>query len=169
MIETKRLLIKPLTAEDLKKYLDSPVDLAQELGLIPSETGLDEETKEAIVNSLLPNIVDETKDAHFYTMWLVIAKAEKAIVGGICFHGEPNENGEVEIGYGTDYGYRNQGFMTETIAALMQWIRANKNVKSIIAETDSFNVSSVKVLEKNGFEMIQKNGSLVKMRLCIHP
>ena len=63
----------------------------------------------------LPNITDVSKDFHFHTMWILIEKKEKAIIGGICFHGEPNANGEVEIGYGTDYKYRNKGYMTETI------------------------------------------------------
>ena len=65
MIETKRLLIKPLTAEELKKHVDSPDDFAKELGLIPSRSLVDTETKEAILNDLLPNIVDTAKDSIF--------------------------------------------------------------------------------------------------------
>ena len=165
MIETKRLFIRPLTAEELKKHIDSPIDFAKELGLIPSQSLIDNETKEAILNDLLPNIIDNTKDSHFYTMWILIDKVQKAIIGGICFHGEPNDNGEVESGYGTDSDYRNRGYMTETIAGLISWIRENKNVKAIKAETDIENSSSIKVLEKNNFKAIQQIDKAVILRL----
>ena len=165
MIETKRLIIKPLSSDELKKHINSPNELANDLGLIPSQILIDKETQEAILNDLLPNIEDSNKDSLFYTMWIVIEKSKKAIVGGICFHGEPNENGEVEIGYGTDDGYRNQGYMTETIAGMVQWIRCNKDVKIIKAETDNENISSVRVLEKNGFKIYQRNDNSVILGL----
>lgn len=165
MIETKRLLIRPLTAEELKKHIDSPTNFALELGLIPSQSLIDNETKEAILNDLLPNIIDATKDSDFYTMWIVIEKNIKAIIGGICFHGEPNENREVEIGYGTDMEYRNKGYMTETISGLIQWIREFKDVKSITAETESSNISSIKVLEKNNFKLIHQSDNSVILKL----
>jgi RimJ/RimL family protein N-acetyltransferase len=168
MIETKRLLLKPLTAEELKKHFDSPYDFAQELGLISSQSLMDDETMEAILNDLLPNITDPTKDSCFYTMWILIEKDKKAIIGGICFHGEPNERGEVEIGYGTDSEYRNKGYMTESISGLIHWIRENKDVRAITAETKNTNISSIKVLEKNDFKLIQECENSVILKLDIN-
>ncbi len=168
MIETKRLLIKPLTAEELKKHVDSPDDFAASLGLAPSQSLVDNEAREAIINDLLPNIVDNKKDSDFYTMWIVIEKSKKAIIGGICFHGEPNEFGNVEIGYGTDLDYRNKGYMTETISGLIKWVKMNKNVKSITAVSDNSNISSIKVLEKNNFKFINQSGNSVTLKLDIN-
>lgn len=168
MIKTKRLLIKPLTAEELKKHIDSPYDFAHDIGLIPSQSLIANETKEAILNDLLPNITDTTKDSDFYTMWILIEKGEKAIIGGICFHGEPNEKGEVEIGYGTDLEFRNKGYMTESISGLIHWIRENKDVRSIIAETQNSNIPSIKVLEKNDFKLIQQRDYSVILKLDIN-
>ncbi|HEX2968281.1 MAG TPA: GNAT family N-acetyltransferase [Bacteroidales bacterium] len=167
MIETKRLFIKPLTAEELKRHIDSPVDFAQDLGLIPSQSLIDNETKEAILNDLLPNITDISKDSDFYTMWILIEKVKKAIIGGICFHGEPNEMGEVEIGYGTDLTFRNKGYMTECISGMVHWLQENKDVKAIVAETENTNISSIIVLEKNDFRMIQQNNNSVIYKLEI--
>ncbi len=158
MIETERLLIKHLTASELKLAVSSPDALAKGLGVISSHSLIDKETKEAIVNDLLPNIDNPSKDYLFYTMWTIIWKEEKAIVGAICFHGEPDENGKVEVGYGTDIKYRNNGFMTEAIAGVIHWIQKNKNVKSIMAETDKSNFASVKVLENNGLKKIRSVG-----------
>lgn len=165
MIRTKRLTIMPLTGDELKKHIDSPEELAKDLGLIPSQTLADENTKEAIINDLLPNLEDSNKDPLFYTMWMIIGKNKRAIIGGICFHGEPNENGEVEIGYGTDYEYRNKGIMTEAIAGLIQWLKTDNRVKIIRAETEADNISSVRVLEKNDFKAFHCNDDSIILKL----
>ncbi|HPT03400.1 MAG TPA: GNAT family N-acetyltransferase [Bacteroidales bacterium] len=161
MIETKRLYIKPLTAEELRKHVEEPEAFARELGLAPSQSLMEEEAKEAVLNDLLPNIINPSNNPLFYTMWLVIGKAEKAIIGGICFHGAPDEQGEVEIGYGTDEGYRNRGYMTETIAGMMEWLREKKIVRKVRAETAVDNIPSLKVLGKNGFRVVRQNENTV--------
>jgi len=165
MVETKRLIIRPLTADELISHLNSPNDLAKKLGLTPSQSLIDNETKEAIKNDLLPNIADPSKDPNFYTMWIIIEKSKMAIIGGVCFHGEPNEKGEVEIGYGTDLEFRNKGYMTETITGLVKWTQKNIKVRSIIAETEDTNVSSIRVLEKNGFILNKRNGKTIIYKL----
>jgi RimJ/RimL family protein N-acetyltransferase len=167
MIETERLILKPLSYDELVKHLKSPDELAKDYGLIPSESLIDKETQDAILNDLLPNLSDEKKDPLFYTMWIVIEKSKNAIIGGICFHGEPDENGEVEIGYGTDDDYRNRGYMTETITGLIRWLKDNTKVKIIKAETDSSNKSSIRVLEKNDFRIFQQidNSLIFKLEL----
>lgn len=157
MIETERLIIRPLSYHELIKHAESPYELAKELGLTASKSLLDKEVKEAIINDLLPNMTDPDKDPLFYTMWIVIEKTEKAIIGGICFHGEPDDQGEVEIGYGTDTEYRNRGYMSESIEGLVGWLREGRKVKVIKGETDSLNFSSIRVLEKNGFELFEQN------------
>ena len=45
MIETKRLFIKPLTEDELKKHINSPDIFARELGLSPSESLMNDENE----------------------------------------------------------------------------------------------------------------------------
>jgi len=165
MIETERLIIRPLSLPELKKHTESPCELAKELGLTTSKSLLDKEVKEAIINDLLPYMKDPDKDPLFYTMWIVIEKAEKAIIGGTCFHGEPDDQGEVEIGYGTDNEYRNRGYMSESIEGLVSWLREGRKVKVIKGETDSSNFSSIRVLEKNGFKLFEQNDQSTVLKL----
>jgi [ribosomal protein S5]-alanine N-acetyltransferase len=161
MIETQRLIIRPLQYEELKRHLLLPDEWAKQIGLKPSLSLMDKETREAILNDLLPYMDDPAKDPLFYTMWIVIEKSEQAIIGGICFHGEPDANGWVEVGYGTDEDYRNKGYMTEVLAGLMHWIQCfRKEVRVVMAETDSGNSSSIRVLEKNGFKAFQQGENL---------
>jgi [ribosomal protein S5]-alanine N-acetyltransferase len=46
-------------------------------------------------------------------MWIIIEKIENAIIGGLCFHGEPDENGALEVGYGIDSDFCNKGYVTK--------------------------------------------------------
>jgi predicted acetyltransferase len=167
MIKTNRLIIIPLTGDQLKKYVDSPDELAGDLGLVPSTVLMPDEVKDAIRNDLLPKITDKTNDPLYHTMWLVVEKKQSAIIGGICFHGEPDENGEVEIGYGTDEPFQNRGYMSETIAGFIHWIDKNKKARVIKAETESNNIASIRVLEKNGFKINQQTegGLIFKLEL----
>ncbi|MBN2172515.1 MAG: GNAT family N-acetyltransferase [Bacteroidales bacterium] len=167
MIETPRLILKPLSLDELIKHIKSPDELTKDLGLKPSRSLRDKETQEAILDDLLPNLSKPGKDYLFNTMWIIIEKNKKTIVGGICFHGEPDSNGEVEIGYGTDDDFRNFGYMSETISALIQWAKINKKIKTIKAETDKSNISSIRVLEKNNFVKIKENDSTIIMKFKI--
>ena len=73
------------------------------------------------------------------------------MVGDLCFVGEPNEAGEVEIGYGTYPEFQGQGYMTEMVSGMVAWAKAQPGVKAIIASTDATNVASYRVLQKNNF------------------
>ncbi len=164
MIETLRLIIRPLTCDELVKQLTAPEELAESLGLKPSQSLADREAQEAMLHDLLPLLSDPDNNPLFYTMWIVIEKNVKAIIGGICFHGEPDHSGEVEIGYGTDEEYRNRGYMSETIAGLLHWAGGQKSINTIKAETDKVNVASVRVLEKNNFVVTGQTDTAVIMK-----
>lgn len=164
VVETERLLVRPLPYDELIRHIKSPALFAEEIGLQPSSALMDEETQEAILNDLLPHLCNEEKNPLFYTMWIIIEKSCKSIIGGICFHGEPDENGEAEIGYGIDLEYQNKGYMTELIPAFLKWISTNNTIKSIKAETENTNYASLRVLQKTGFQMISQDESLITMR-----
>ncbi len=120
-----------------------------------------------MINSFIPNLKDETKDYRFYTMWILIEKYQKAIIGGICFHGEPNSTGEAEIGYGTDPEYQSKGYMTETISGIIDWAKENGRIETLIAETALTNISSIRVLEKNYFKVRQRGSENVILELNV--
>ena len=167
MIETKRLVLRPLSHNELIRHVKSPSELARDLGLTPSTSLIEKEAQEAILGDLLPNLSDSAKNPLFYTMWIIIEKSIKAIIGGICFHGEPDEKGEIEIGYGTDSDHQNKGYMTEAISGVIQWAKSNKYVHIIKAETDKTNIASILVLEKNNFKLIEQNKNSTVMKLKI--
>ena len=148
MIETPRLIIRPLTHEQLIKYIRNDQSLEKELNLSTTEREISLELKEALEQAILPSVANQTKNFLFATLWTAISKNQKLMVGDLCFVGEPNHNGEIEIGYGTYKAFRNKGFMTEAVNGMIQWAKGQPSIKSIVASTRKNNQASYSVLVK---------------------
>lgn len=151
MIETARLILKPLTYEQLVKYTKCNNSLEAELNLNVTSRKISPELKEALEQTILPNVADQTKNYLYSTLWTAIWKAENKMIGDLCIIGEPNTAGEIEIGYGTYDEFQGKGFMTEVVGGIIEWSKTQEIVKAITASTDKTNIASFKVLEKNNF------------------
>lgn len=167
MTETKRLILKPLTYEQLVKYARCDHSLEEELHLNSTSRNITPELKEALEQTILPNVADKTKNYLYSTLWTAIYKEENKMVGDLCIIGEPNSEGEIEIGYGTYDAFQNQGFMTEMVSGIAEWAKQQNIIKAIVATTDITNKASVKVLEKNGFEKVGEKDSQARWKLTI--
>jgi len=165
MTETERLILRPLTYEQLMKYAKCDNSLETELNLNGTSRTISEELNEALEQTILPNVADKSKDYLYSTIWTAISKTENKMVGDICIYGEPNADGEIEIGYGTYDEFQNKGFMTEIVKGIIDWVKTQIKVKSIIASTDKTNVASFKVLEKNNFTKIGETETLFNWKL----
>lgn len=147
ILETNRLKIVPLTKEQFQLLLVGTDKMEQALGLTPSYERMDEETQMAMKY----NYVEALRyPDHYlwYANWQIILKSENKAIGSACFKHKPDKYGQVEIGYGTNSDYRNQGYMTEAVKALSEWALRQTNVNSVIAETYKDNPASMRVLEK---------------------
>lgn len=164
MIETERLIIRPLTHCQLIKYIQVDNSLETELNLLSSSRTISPELKEALEQTIVPNVADATKNYLYSTLWTVISKAENKMVGDLCFIGEPNAEGEIEIGYGTYEEFQNKGFMTEAVGGMIQWAEKQPGVKSIIASTVKSNFPSYSVLLKNNFIKIGETDKMYNWR-----
>lgn len=165
MIQTKRLTLKPLTHGQLIKYIKCDNSLETELNLNETSRKISPELKEAFEQTILPNVADKTKNYLFSTLWTALSKIENKMVGDLCISGEPNLNGEIEIGYGTYDEFRNKGFMTEIVSGIIVWTKTQAYVKSVIASTEKINIASCKVLEKNMFLKIEETETAIKWQL----
>ena len=167
MIETKRLILKPLTHEQLIKYIRLDNSLETELNLNESSRTISPELKEALIQTILPNVADISKNYLFSTLWTVILKGENKMVGDLCFVGEPDTEGEVEIGYGTYEEFRKRGFMTEAVSGIIKWAEKQPNIRSIIASTEKSNIDSFSILERNNFIKSGETETIYNWRLRI--
>jgi RimJ/RimL family protein N-acetyltransferase len=167
MIETERIILKPLSYSQLLKYIKDDNSLEVELNLNATSRKISSELKEALEQTILPNVADTTKDYLFHTLWTIISKDANKMVGDICIVGEPNAEGEIEIGYGTYDEFRRKGFMTEAVSAIIKWATNQPKVLSIFASTEKENTASYKILLKNNFMKIGETGSLLNWKLTI--
>ena len=168
MVETERLILKPLTYAQLVKYIKCDNSLEEELNLNEHSRKISPALKEAFEQTILPNVADKTKNYLYSTLWTAISKAENKMVGDLCIVGEPKADGEIEIGYGTYDEFQGKGFMTEIVGGIIEWTKAQKIVKAIIASTDKTNTASFKVLEKNNFIKIGETEMLLNCKLKIN-
>lgn len=151
MLETDRLILKPLTHNQLLKYIKDDHSLEKELNLLPTKKNISRSLHDALAQTILPNVSDRDKDYLYHTLWAIISKPDNRMVGDICFVGEPDAEGEIEIGYGTYEEFRGKGFMTEAVGRIVEWAKDQPHVRSIFAATEKRNVASYSILEKNHF------------------
>lgn len=168
MIETQRLFIKPLTFDQLIKYLKNDNSLEDELNLNPTSRIISNELREAIEQTILPNVADSSKNYLFSTLWAIISKEDNRIIGDLCLIDETGVDGAIEIGYGTYDEFQGKGYMTEAVGGMIKWLRKQKNVNSVIASTNIDNVASYKVLKTNNFEKVGASQDLLKWKLTLN-
>lgn len=153
-LETERLLIYPMTKEQLKTASNNFSGAAGFFGARPGRAGLVDILRKRKIYGIKHDIICEHPDAWLITtMWVLVDKKTREMVGEAGFKGPPYD-GEIEIGYGTMKAFRGRGYMTEAVGALIQFAFAQSEVTfdKIVATTLPKNTSSHRVLEKNGFD-----------------
>lgn len=151
MIETKRLQIIPLLYEQLLMYVMGDPSLEKELNIKSGIPPFSKELKESLEHSIIPQTANPKNNYQFFTLWAIVLKENRIPVGDLHFKGGPDDKGAVEIGYGTYSPYQKKGYMTEAVEGIINWIKAQQSVNTIIAEVEQSNTASSKVLEKNHF------------------
>jgi [ribosomal protein S5]-alanine N-acetyltransferase len=165
MISSQNLILKPLSHQQLIKYIANDGSLERELKLNHTNKEITPSIREALSETILPNIDDSGKNHLFSSLWVIILKVESRMIGDICFVGEPAEDGEIEFGYATYEAYRGKGYMTEAIACIIEWGKRQDNVKSIFAQTAKNNPASWHILAKNNFVKVAEDEGLLSWRL----
>lgn len=165
---TKRLLLQPLTHAQLLQYIKNDGSLETELQINPSERVISADLQEALEQTILPNVADPLKNYLFNSLWTIILTSENRMVGDLCFIGEPNAAGEIEIGYGIYEADKGKGYMTEAVGAMVQWAGQRPDIQDIIASTEKSNPASSAVLVKNKFVNDGETGSLLQWRRVLN-
>jgi [ribosomal protein S5]-alanine N-acetyltransferase len=86
--------------------------------------------------------------------YLIIHRADRALIGLGGFKGAPDEEGMVEIGYGTAPEYRGKGYATEAARGLIDHAFMQASVQKVWAHTLAEPNASTHVLRKSGVENI---------------
>ncbi|MGW4547499.1 GNAT family N-acetyltransferase [Streptomyces violaceorubidus] len=87
-------------------------------------------------------------------VFVLVRREDGRAVGGIGFHGAPDEEGRVEIGYDLVEAARGNGYATEGLRALSAWALARETVTAVRATTEPHNTASQAVIARAGFVRI---------------
>lgn len=85
------------------------------------------------------------------TRAIAIHRHEGAIIGDVRFEPSPRAAGEFEIGYGIARSRRRQGYATEAVGSVIDWLFEDAGAETILAGCDASNVASVHTLRRLGF------------------
>ncbi len=90
--------------------------------------------------------------------WQIQVRGGGLVVGAAGFKGPPDQQAEVEIGYGLVASARGQGYATEAVQALVE-LAARNAVSAVTADTAVDNVASQRVLIRCGFTAVAEGRS----------
>lgn len=143
-LTTARLRLEPVTVPTARAILAGDLSVLAAAGLTAAEGWPHEDTADGL------GMIVKTGQT---LSWLVVAGG--AVIGDCGLHGGPDgpvdEAGRVEIGYGLAAPSRGQGYGSEVVAAITEWLLARPGVRQVRACTLTDNAPSRRVLEKAGF------------------
>ncbi len=158
-LETKRLELLPLSPRQLKLWVENTVALEQELFSVYMAEPMEGFFLDIVRGQL---IITESDPENYlwHSFWLLIRKEDRVIVGSADFKDIPNDNGDVEIGYGLGKLFEHKGYMTEAVKSMCDWALTQTGVTAVIAETDLDGFASQRILERCGFKKYAQEETL---------
>jgi ribosomal-protein-alanine N-acetyltransferase len=158
IIDTDRLSLRPIgAAAAVALTTDRPL-AAELLGAsLPPDWPLPD------MLEALP-ILATGSDAHPFGAWAIVERGSRTVVGDAGFHGPPDAEGLVELGYSVLPQHRRLGYASEAAAAIVAWAAARPGVRAITAECDAGNTASIRTLERLGFSRVGEHDGVIAWR-----
>lgn len=86
-----------------------------------------------------------------FGLFVLVRREDGRAIGGMGFHGAPDEDGRAEVGYDLAESARGQGYATEALRALSDWALAREDVRGLCATVEPDNAPSQRVVARAGF------------------
>ena len=162
LLETPRLKLLPFTLELKQVTLSERARLPELLGVAVPDAWPGADLLEA-----LPHFTEAMEQEPTRQVWdgIILHKADQVAIGGIGFHGPPDEAGMVEIGYNIIPDYEGQGYATEMARRVIDWAFQTPGIEIITAQCRDDNLGSIRVLEKVVMHRLPPEGQMLKWEL----
>lgn len=86
-------------------------------------------------------------------------------IGGLGFHGAPDEHGSVTIGYGLISSVRGKGYASEALRGLLLFAREH-GITCVVGDADHDNAASQRVMASVGMELVAEDGRLKHYKIA---
>ena len=151
VFETEHLKVRKFEIEDAKRLYENHLE-EEVKRWIPNESYADmEETQEAI-----RVYIDCVNGRHLPYVLAVELKETGELIGDTGVNEVEGNSNEVEIGYGICKRYSGNGYATELLNAMTEFIAKTFGINILYGRVMHGNTASVRVLEKNGYEFVRE-------------
>ncbi|MEU6685179.1 GNAT family N-acetyltransferase [Streptomyces sp. NPDC046832] len=90
-------------------------------------------------------------------MYVLVRREDDRAIGAMGFHGVPDPEGRIEVGYDLVEGARGHGYATEALQALSRWALGRPEVRTVVANVERDNTPSQNVLTRAGFTQVAED------------
>jgi len=144
-LETKRLIIRPMTLDDKFEVFEyrSDTETNKYQGWIP-ETMDD-------VEAFIGKISMQINEPETWFQCVIVEKETQKMIGDVGIHFFDSENKQVEIGCTLNKDFHRRGYATESIKRVIDYLFKELNKHRIIASIDPDNTNSIRLVERIGF------------------
>ncbi len=157
---TERLILHPFTAEEAKRVV------AADRG--PDTNWADDYPTEGERTGarMFVQACEAVGDPQPFGGYEIRRASDGQAIGGIGFHGGPDENGAVEIGYGLAESARGQGYAREAVRRMVELAR-EQGVTKFLGNTDLDNLPSQRVMLAAGLTLVNEDEQLKYYELAL--
>jgi RimJ/RimL family protein N-acetyltransferase len=153
-IETRRLVLVPMTTERARAILDGDLSVVEHASGWPHADSLDA-------------VRMAVKEDAPWPVWLVTLDGR--VIGDCGTVGPIDDVGDIDIGYGLAAEHRGAGYGTELVDGLSRWLLGRPGVRRVVARgVEAGNMPSRRALERAGFELERSEHGLVWYALDGH-
>ena len=159
-ISTARIDIVPLCLDELELIIKSRAEFEKKSGCCPSGIELPQAYCEELTEMLEQNrdvLTKNPSDFLFYTLWAMIHRESKSIVGQFSFNAKPNADGEVEVYFSIEKPFRRKGYAYEVMQGVVGWASESGLIRKFLIEADFDNKAAMASLKKLGFRPVLPN------------
>ena len=142
IFQTNRLLIRRLMNADLLDFSNLHAD--NEVMFYTETNGIDASKSLLDFNRIIHQYNTPEND---FWIWAIENKANSEFIG-ICVFSN-NSAKEIELGYRLNKKYWRLGIGGEVFNGLIKHAFETEKAESVFAESDSFNIASLKIIEKH--------------------
>ena len=145
-LNTDRLFLRTMNLNDAEAIFAYRSDAFENRyqGWIPKKI-------EDVYDFINNRITTEVNVANTWHQMVVINRENKKLIGDIGIHFMDEEKKQVELGFTLDKKCQGNGFATESVKQVIEYLFNTLNKHRIIGSIDPRNSSSIKLVERLGF------------------
>ena len=100
------------------------------------------------------NQVRKNPEVAKYLLRVAVLRESMEIIGSAGFHNLPDENGMIEIGFGIDPVFQNNGYGKQLLHGMWNWVVKERGVKTLRYTVSPLNLISQQIIQKLEFKLV---------------